>query len=58
MSGWLSTWLGRFLRAIIGLVVLAVGMSQVSVLGILVMLTGLVMAVTAVAHPGARRIRL
>jgi len=54
MSDWFSTPLGRALRAVMGLAVLAVGTSLVSVLGILAMLTGLVMTVTAMAHARMR----
>jgi hypothetical protein len=51
MPGLLSTPLGRALRMVLGLFVLAVGTSQVSVLGLCLMLTGLLVTVTAVATP-------
>lgn len=52
MVHWLfGTPLGRLVQGLVGTVLLVVGMSQVTVLGLLVMMTGLVAAVMAAAPP-------
>ena len=51
MIGWLATPVGRLLQGTIGIALLWIGISQVTVLGLMVMLTGLIAAVLAAAPP-------
>ena len=51
MIGWFSTPLGRIFQATFGIALLWIGMAQVTALGILVMMTGLIAIVTAAAPP-------
>ena len=51
MIGWFGTPLGRVLQGILGIALLWVGTVQVTALGLLVMMTGLVAIVIAAAPP-------
>jgi hypothetical protein len=51
MLVWFGTPVGRIVEGILGIVLLCVGMAQVTALGLLVMLTGLIAAVVAAAPP-------
>jgi hypothetical protein len=52
MVGWLfGTPLGRFVQGIVGTLLLLIGIEQVTVTGLLIMMTGLVAMVMAVAPP-------
>lgn len=52
MVGWLfGTPLGRLMQAIVGIGLLLIGMSQGTVLGLLMMMTGLVATVMAAVPP-------
>jgi hypothetical protein len=51
MLVWFGTPVGRIVEGILGIALLCVGMAQVTALGLLVMLTGLIAAVVAAAPP-------
>ena len=51
MLGWFGTPLGRIFQGILGIALLCVGMVQVTALGMLVMITGLIAMVVAAAPP-------
>lgn len=52
MVGWLfGTPLGRLMQGIVGILFLLIGMSQVTVPGLLLMMTGLVAIVIAAVPP-------
>ena len=51
MLGWFGTPLGRVFQGILGIALLWVGMTQVTALGMLVMMTGLIATVVAAAPP-------
>jgi hypothetical protein len=51
MLGWLGTPLGRILQGILGIALLWIGMMQVTALGLLTMMTGLITAVVAAVPP-------
>ncbi len=51
MIGWLGTPVGRLIQGILGIALLWVGISQVTALGLCVMMTGLVATVVAAAPP-------
>lgn len=52
MVGWLfGTPLGRLVQGIVGTLLLLIGMEQVTVMGLMIMMTGLVAAVMAIAPP-------
>ena len=51
MIGWLGTPFGRMLQGVIGTLLLWFGMTQLTVVGIVVMMTGLVVTVVAAAPP-------
>jgi hypothetical protein len=49
MIGWFTTPLGRTFQGILGIALLWIGIAQVTALGLLVMMTGLIATVTAAA---------
>jgi hypothetical protein len=51
MIGWFGSPLGRLIQGILGVFLLWLGMSQATVLGLAVMMTGLVATVVAAAPP-------
>jgi hypothetical protein len=51
MIGWFVSPLGRIFQGILGIALLWIGMAQVTALGLLVMMTGLIATVTAAAPP-------
>ncbi len=51
MLGWFGTPLGRIFQGILGMALLWVGIEQATTVGLLVMMTGLITAVTAAAPP-------
>ena len=51
MLGWLGTPLGRIFQATIGIVLLWSGIAQVTVFGLVVMMTGLITTVLAASPP-------
>jgi hypothetical protein len=51
MIGWLGTPFGRMLQGVIGIFLLWFGMTQLTVTGLGVMMTGLVVTVVAAAPP-------
>ena len=51
MIGWLATPFGRMLQGVIGIFLLWFGMTQLTVLGLGVMMTGLVATVVAALPP-------
>ena len=51
MLGWFGTPLGRIFQGLLGIALLCVGMVQVTALGMLVMITGLIAMVIAAAPP-------
>jgi hypothetical protein len=53
MLGWLGMPVGRLIQAIVGIALLWIGMAQVTVFGLVVMLTGLIAIVAAAAPPRA-----
>jgi hypothetical protein len=54
MLGWFGTPLGRVSQGILGIALLWVGMTQVTALGMLVMITGLIATVVAASPPAFR----
>ena len=51
MIGWLGTPFGRMLQGVIGIFLLWFGMAQLTVVGLAVMMTGLVVTVVAASPP-------
>jgi len=51
MLGWFGTPLGRIFQGTLGITLLCVGMVQVTALGMLVMITGLIAMVVAAVPP-------
>ena len=51
MIGWFGSPLGRIFQATFGIALLWIGMAQVTAVGLLVMMTGLIATVVAAAPP-------
>ena len=53
MLGWLGTPVGRLIQGIVGMALLWAGAMQLSAVGLVVMLTGLITTVAAAVAPAA-----
>jgi hypothetical protein len=51
MVDWFGSPLGRIFQGLLGIALLWIGIAQVTALGLLVMMTGLIATVTAAAPP-------
>ena len=51
MLGWLGMPLGRLIQAIVGIALLWVGITQLTAMGLLLMLSGLIITVVAAVPP-------
>jgi hypothetical protein len=54
MLGWLGMPLGRLIQAIVGIALLWIGVTQLTAVGLIVMLAGLITTVVAALPPAYR----